>query len=231
MISYHQVMERLTDAGRPDQLEGMSRFGIVTDNRLGVSMPVIRALGKQIGKDHQLALQLWESGIQDAKILASLVDDPRQVNESQMDAWVTEIDSWDVCDQLCMNLFDKTRFVRRKIDEWAEREEEFVKRSAYSLIASLAVHDKKARDDVFLEFLPVIERGSTDERNYVKKAVSWALRHVGKRNLNLNRAALETARKMRSRESRASRWIGAQAVRELESDAVQRRLRRKAGTL
>lgn len=229
MISYDRVLEKLKAAARPDQLEGMGRYGIATDNRLAVSMPELRALGKQIGKDHRLALQLWDSGIQDARILAAIVDNPQEVSEQQMEAWVGEINSWDVSDQVCMNLFEKTRFARRKIGEWAEREEEFVKRAAFSLIACLAWHDKQAPDEQFLEFLPIIERGATDERNYVKKAVSWALRHIGKRNLTLNRAALRTARALQKLESKAARWIGANAVHELEGEAVQRRLRKKSG--
>lgn len=226
MMSLEQAVKRLKAAARPDQLDGMAKYGMNKENRLGVSMPDLRTLAKEIGKDHQLALQLWEMGIQDARILAALVDKPEEVTEEQMDNWVQGINSWDVCDQLCMNLFDKTRFARKKIAEWSEREEEFVKRTAYSLIACLACHDKQAPDSLFLEFLPIITNGATDDRNFVKKGVSWALRHIGKRNLNLNRAALKRAKEIQRLDSRAARWIASNVIRELESEAVQRKLRK-----
>ena len=226
MMSLEQAVKRLKAAARPDQLEGMARFGLVKENRLGVSIPVLRSLAREIGNDHQLALDLWETGIQDACILAALVDKPEEATEEQMDNWVQGINSWDVCDQVCMNLFDKTRFAREKIAEWSEREEEFVKRAAYSLIACLAWHDKQAPDSLFLEFLPIITNGATDERNFVKKGVSWALRHIGKRNLNLNRAALKTAKEIQGLDSRAARWIASNVIRELEGEAVQRKLRK-----
>jgi 3-methyladenine DNA glycosylase AlkD len=227
MLSLEQVVKRLKAAARPDQLESMAKYGLVKENRLGVSMPALRALAKEIGKGHQLALELWETGIQDARILAALVDKPEEVTEEQMDGWVQGINSWDVCDQVCMNLFDKTGFARKKIAEWSEREEEFVKRTAYSLIACLAWHDKQAPDSLFLEFLPIITNGATDERNFVKKAVSWALRHIGKRNLNLNRAALKAAKEIHKLNSKAARWIATNAIRELEGEAVQRKLGKK----
>jgi len=226
MMSLEQAVKRLKAAARPDQLEGMARFGLVKENRLGVSIPVLRSLAREIGNDHKLALDLWEKGIQDARILAALVDKPEETTEEQMDNWVQGINSWDVCDQVCMNLFDKTRFAREKIAEWSEREEEFVKRAAYSLIACLAWHDKQAPDSLFLEFLPIITNGATDERNFVKKGVSWALRHIGKRNLNLNRAALRTAKEIQRLDSRAARWIASNVIRELEGEAVQRKLRK-----
>jgi 3-methyladenine DNA glycosylase AlkD len=226
MWTLTQVLDRLKAEARPDQLEGMARYGMVTENRLGVSMPRLRALGKEIGRNHELALALWASGLADARILASIVEDPGAVTEEQMERWVQGVNSWDVCDQVCMNLFEKTRFAPEKIAEWAQRDEEFIKRSAFSLIACLAWHDKGAPDSLFLGFLPIIRAGASDERNFVKKAVSWALRHIGKRNLNLNVAALETAREIRQLDSRAARWIAANAIRELESEAVQNKLRK-----
>jgi 3-methyladenine DNA glycosylase AlkD len=221
-----QVLDRLEAAARPDQLEGMARYGIVAENRLGVSMPELRALGKEIGRDHELALSLWESGLEEARILASIVDDPEEVTEEQMERWIRGVSSWDVCDQVCMNLFDKTRLAPQKVAEWARREEEFVKRAAFSLLACLAWHDKGAPDSLFLGFLPLIRAGASDERNFVKKAVSWALRNIGKRNLKLNGAALNTAREIQKLESRPARWIAANAIRELESEAVQKKLRK-----
>jgi 3-methyladenine DNA glycosylase AlkD len=226
MLSYEQVLARLKAAARPDQLEGMAKYGLEKENRLGVSMPNLRALAKEIGKDHDLALQLWQTCIQDARILAALVDKPEEVTEEQMDNWVQGINSWDVCDQVCMNLFDKTRFARKKIAEWAEREEEYVKRTAFSLIACLAWHDKQVPDSLFLEFLPIITNGATDERNFVKKGVSWALRHIGKRNLNLNRAAVKTAKEIQRFDSKAARWIASTVIRELDGAAVQSKLKK-----
>ncbi len=225
MLSLEQVMKKLRAAARPDQLEGMARYGMSTRNRLGVSMPELRALAKLIGKDHQLALRLWDTGIPDARILASIVDQPEEVTESQMEAWARGFDSWDVCDQVCLNLFDKTPLAPQLAAAWAKRQEEFMKRAAFSLIACLAWHDKKAPDSVFLGLLPIIRDAATDERNMVKKAVSWALRHIGERNRDLHRAALGMAKEIQGLESKAARWIAAQARRELESEAVQKRLR------
>jgi 3-methyladenine DNA glycosylase AlkD len=225
MLSLEQAMRKLRAASRPDQLEGMASYGMSTRNRLGVSMPELRALAKLIGKDHQLALRLWETGIPDARILASIVDQPEEVTESQMEAWARGFDSWDVCDQVCLNLFDQTPLAPQKAAAWANRQEEFMKRAAFSLIACLAWHNKKAPDSLFLGLLPVIRDAAMDERNMVKKAVCWALRNIGKRNRALHRAALGTAKEIQGLESKAARWIAAQARRELESEAVQKRLR------
>ena len=219
-----EVRRKLAARARPDQLEGMARFGIVGGKRLGVSMPELRKLAREIGRDHALALKLWETGIQDARILASLVDLPAEVTEAQMEAWVRDLDSWDVCDQVCLNLFEKTPFARKKIREWSRRPEEFVKRAAFALLACVASHDRDAPDQDFLGFLSVIRKAAADERNFVKKAVNWALRNIGKRNPVLNRAAIDVARELLQNDSRAARWIASDAIRELESDAVRRRL-------
>jgi 3-methyladenine DNA glycosylase AlkD len=161
-------------------------------------------------------------------MIASMIDIPEDVTDVQMEAWVKDFNSWDVCDQVCMNLFDKTPLAWKKVRDWAGREEEFVKRAAFGLIACLAWHDKDAPDEKFIDLLPVIEAGSTDDRNFVKKAVSWALRHIGKRNIRLNKAALNAARKIQKMDSRASRWIASDAIRELTSDAVKKRLKKKS---
>jgi len=226
MVSVDDVLKGLKAKARPDQLEGMARYGMTRDNRLGVSIPDLRKMAKEIGKDHELALTLWKTEIQEARILAAMIDRPDKVTEQQMEEWVKDIDSWDVCDQVCMNLFEKVPFVLKKINEWSDREEEFVKRTAFSLIACLAWHAKEAHDEDFIRFLPTIKSGAMDERNFVKKAVNWALRHIGKRNLNLNKAALETAEEIHQIDSKAARWIASDAIRELQSEAVQRRLRR-----
>ena len=225
MATAMEVLERLREKARADRLDGMARCGIVTENRLGVSVPDMRRLAKELGKDHGLALQLWKTGVQEARILAALMDDAHAVTEEQMEEWVKDFNSWDVCDQVCMNLFDKTPHAWKKVRDWSTREEEFVRRAAFSLIACLAWHDKKADDKMFVDLLPVIQDAATDERNYVKKAVSWALRHIGKRNLSLNREALQTARLIQKIDSRAARWIASDAIRELEGEAVQRRLK------
>ena len=225
MATAREVLERLREKARADQLDGMARYGMVTENRLGVSVPDMRRLAKELGKDHGLALQLWKTGVQEARILAALIDESHAVTEEQMEEWVKDFNSWDVCDQVCMNLFDKTPHAWKKVRDWSVREEEFVRRAAFSLIACLAWHDKKADDKMFVNLLPVIQDAATDERNYVKKAVNWALRHIGKRNLSLNREALQTARLIQKIDSRAARWIASDAIRELEGEAVQRRLK------
>jgi 3-methyladenine DNA glycosylase AlkD len=220
------VLDKLQSKARPEQLKGMAKYGITVEQRLGVSVPDMRKLAKEIGRDHKLALDLWRTGIGEARIVAAMVDDPNKLTEEQMEDWVKGINSWDVCDQVCMNLFEKNQLAWKKIVDWSEREEEFVKRTAFSLIACLAWHDKKASDEKFIELFPVIMRGATDERNFIKKAVNWALRNIGKRNLNLNEAAINIAKEIKRLDSKAARWIAADAIRELESDAIQSRLRR-----
>ena len=206
----------------------MARFGISAKNTLGISVNTLRKIAKELGRNHELAEQLWRSGVHEARILAVLIDDPSQVTEEQMERWVKGIDSWDTCDGCAYHLFDKTPFAYRKAMDWSRREEEFVKRAAFAMIAALAVHDKQASDAKFLTFLPVIKRQSKDERNFVKKAVNWALRGIGKRNPALNRAAIQTAREIREVDSRSARWIAADALRELTGDAVQRRLQERS---
>jgi len=187
-------------------------------------MPRLQKLAKEIGKDHQLAGQLWASGIREARLLACMVADPKATTREQMERWVADFDSWDVCDTCCGYLFDRTSVAYSKALEWSSREEEFVKRAGFALTAFLVVHDKKAPDEKFMQFLPVIKREATDDRNFVKKAVNWALRQIGKRNMRLNLAAIETAQEIREIDSRSARWIAADALRELKGDAVQARL-------
>ena len=226
MTSADEVLKKLKEKARPDQLEGMARYGMVAEKRLGVSVPDMRKIAKEVGKDHRLALELWKTGIAEARIVAAMVDEPEKVTEEQMEDWVKDINSWDICDQVCMNLFEKTPLVRKKILDWSQREEEFVKRTAFALIACLAWHDKEAEDKEFIELLPVIKREAIDDRNFVKKAVNWALRHIGKRNLNLNKAAIKTAKEIQQIDSKAARWIASNAIKELEGEAVQKRLRK-----
>ncbi len=224
MASVDVVIERLRSKARPDQLEGMARYGIVVERRLGVSVPDMRKIAKELGQDHNLALELWNTGMAEARITAAMIDDSKKLTEKQMEDWVKDINSWDVCDQVCMNLFEKSPLAWRKIIEWSDREEEFVKRAAFALIACLAWHDKTVEDERFIGLLPVIMQGAKDERNFVKKAVNWALRNIGKRNLNLNKAAMNTARQIQRIDSKPARWIASNTIRELESKAVQTRL-------
>lgn len=228
MATVEDVMGQLQSKAKPDQLEGMARFGIVGEKRLGISVPDMRKIAKEIGKDHQLALDLWDTRVPEGMIVAGMVAEVDKLTEQQMEAWVVDINSWDVCDQVCMNLFEKSPLAEKKIYDWSEREEEFVKRTAYALIACLAWHDKKAGDEDFIKYFPVILAGATDNRNFVKKAVNWALRNIGKRNLVLNKAALELAYRIKEIDAKSARWIASDAIRELESEKVQERLRKKA---
>lgn len=227
MLNVQQVVAELRKKAHPNQLAGMARFGIVGEKRLGVKMPDLRALGKTLGKDHALALSLWKTGIPEARSLASLVDEPEKLTAKQMDAWIKDFNSWDVCDQVCQNLFEKSPLAWSKIKQWSTRENEFEKRAAFALLACLAWHDKKAGDADFVRMLPLLVKGSVDERNFVKKAVNWALRNIGKRSPKLNAAALETACKIQKLDSKAARWIAADAIRELSSAAVQKRFQGK----
>jgi 3-methyladenine DNA glycosylase AlkD len=227
MSSVDEVLDLLKAKAKSDQLDGMARFGIVTEQRLGVSVPEMRKIAKQIGKDHDLALALWETGILEARIVAGMVGEPEKLTEEQMEAWVVGINSWDVCDQISMNLFEKSPLAQSKIFEWSQREEEFVKRMAFALIACLAWHDKSATDDEFTQYFPIIKRESTDPRNFVKKAVNWALRNIGKRNLELNKVAIEVAKEIQQIDDKTARWVANDAIRELESEKVQERLRAK----
>jgi len=222
-----EVIKRLKALSNPKAVEGMARFGINPHNTYGISIPNLKKLAKENGKDHKLALELWETGIHEARIMAGFTDDYKQVTEQQMEKWVSDFDSWDTCDQVCSYLFDKTPYAYPKAYEWSKREEEFVKRAGFVLMACLAVHGKKAPDEKLEALLPVIKREAADERNYVKKAVNWALRQIGKRNLYLNGKAIKTAEEIQKIDSKSARWIAADALRELKSEAVQKKLEEK----
>ncbi len=226
MNTVEEVLARLKALARPGQLEGMARYGMSMGNRLGVRIPDVRALAKESKTNHNLALALWETGVAEARILAALVADPQQVDEALMEKWVRDFDSWDVCDQVCLNLFDRVSPAWKMVVRWADREEEYVRRAAFALIACIAWHDRAAPDLVFVEALPLIEKAATDPRNYVKKAVSWALRHIGKRNASLHPLALALARRLRKHEDKTARWIGADAERDL---GERPRVRRSGG--
>ena len=216
MHTIASVLSQLHELGTPAAREGMQRFGIDATHALGVSIPALRALAKEIKKDHALALALWETKFHEARILASMIDDPAQVTVRQIDAWVKGFNSWDLCDQVCGNLFDRTAFAVEKAIAFSKRKEEFVKRAGFVLMAEYAVHNKKAEDKVFLAFLPLIEKEACDDRNFVKKAVNWALRQIGKRNARLREAAILTAERILLQDSNAARWIARDALRELK---------------
>lgn len=210
-----EVLSRLKSQANPENVKGMVRFGINSTNTLGISTPFLRKLAKEIGKNHKLALELWDSKIHEARILASLIDDAKLVTSKQMDIWVNDFDSWDVCDQVCSSLFDKTPFSYQKIGVWCKDEREFVRRAGFVMIAVLAVHDKFSTDEKFNSLFPLIKKYSTDERNFVKKAINWALRQIGKRNKKLLKYALDCAKEIRKMDSKSARWIATDAIREL----------------
>ena len=225
MTASESIIAQLKSMANPSNVAGMARFGINAENTLGVTMPMLRALAKSYRKNHILALKLWQTGIHEARILASLVDDPKQVSLDQMEAWTAEFDSWDVCDQVCSNLWEKTPYAFDKAIEWSRREEEFVRRAGFVLMARSVVGGKKTPDPtqmttIFCE----IERGAADKRNFVKKAVNWALRQIGKSSQELNGQAIASAERIALLDDTSARWIAVDALRELKSDTVQKRL-------
>jgi 3-methyladenine DNA glycosylase AlkD len=205
-------------------IDGMERFGIVSKNVLGLTTPFIKAAAKKHKRDHSLALELWRSGIFEARILAAFIADPKQLKISIANQWVREFDNWAICDGVCIHCFRDTPYAHELIGKWVKRKEEFVRRAGFSMIATLAVNDKRSEDKVFLKYLPIIKKYSTDERNYVKKAVNWALRQIGKRNLKLNGAAIKAAKEIQRLDSSSAKWIAADALRELKGPQVQERL-------
>lgn len=224
-ITPEEILEELRAQANPDNVAGMARFGINPTHTLGIGMPTLLALAKRLGKDHALAQALWDTGVHEARILAALVDRPAEVTEAQMEAWALDFDSWDVCDQVCGKLFDRTPFAYAKASAWSSRPEEFVKRAGFVLMASLATHDKKAGDTAFEQFLPLIAREAGDKRNFVKKAVNWALRGIGKRNRRLNALAVDAAQQIRLQEGPTARWVASDALRELTSEKTLSRIR------
>ena len=220
------VLKELKSMEDPSCVAGMAAYGIRSEKTYGVSMTKLIAMKKRIGKDHDLAAGLWKSGIHDARLLACLIDDPKLVTESQMDNWVKDFDNWAICDGCCGHLFDRTPFAYQKAREWTARREEFVRRAGFSMIAALTVHDKKADDQSFLQFLPAIRKAATDQRTYVMKAVNWALRQIGKRNPRLNREAIRVAEQIRKMDTKSAKWIASDALRELRSDPVKARFQR-----
>ena len=224
-MTYFEILKKLKSSGSKKAIEGMARFGIRPKTKVyGVSMADLRIMAKRIEKSHALALRLWNSGVHEAQILASIVDKIEKVTEKQIDQWIKDFDSWDVCDQVCMNLFWRTPMAFRKAIEWSKREREFEKRAGFALMAVLAVKDKNASDAKFKKFFPLIKKESTDERNFVKKSVNWALRQIGKRNAKLKELAIKTAKEILKIDSKSARWIASDTIKELESAAVRKKL-------
>ena len=220
-----EVIRLLRSRRNPRNIAGMAHFGISPKNTLGVPVPFLRALARKIGKNHSLALDLWRSRFHEARILASLIGDPRALTATQAEKWVKQIDSWDVCDQLCMNLLRQTPFAWNKARNWPRRSETFVKRAGFVLMATLAVHAKDKPDSAFIRLFPLLLAGARDERNFVRKAVNWAVRQIGKKNRALNRRAMVLSRRIFRLGNPAARWIASDAIRELESSAVRARLK------
>ena len=230
MMTSREILEKLRSFASPATVEGMARFGINSTTALGISMKTLRSIAKELGKNHRVAGELWVSGIHEARILAALIDEPQKVTRRQMDTWVRDFDSWDVCDQCCLALFEKTPAAYEKALEWSAKKQEFVKRAGFAMMAVIAVHDKKAPDSSFIPFLRRIERESGDDRNFVRKAVNWALRQIGKRNTSLRHRAVAVARKLTESDSPAARWSGADALRELNNPTTVRRITLKKTT-
>jgi len=227
-MRHEEIIKKLKSMANPKNVAGMARFGIRPASKiLGISIWELRKLKKDIGTDHALAQKLWATGVHEARILASFIEDPMKVTEKQLDRWVSDFDSWDIVDQVSQ-LIAHTPHVIKKIKEWSKRDEEFIKRTAFSLIAELAWWEKKMTDRDFEKFFQIIKKASTDERNYVKKAVNWALRNIGKRNKTLNKRAIQVAKEIQSANrrtnSKSARWIAADAIRELTGEKVQKRL-------
>lgn len=225
-MSLDTIINHLNSISDKNRLRKMERFGIDTTHALGISVKELRLISKKIAKNHDLALSLWDTTIHEARMLAALIDIPKKVTEEQMDEWAHDFNSWDLCDHSCFNLFDKTKFARKKIDDWSESNEEFVKRAAFSLIAALAVHDKKSPNHYFEDFFPVIVRESNDHRTYVKKAISWSLRNIGKRNQSLNEKSIKLAKDISKQNNKNSLWIAKDVIRELSSTTVQNRIKK-----
>ena len=228
-MELNDIIKELESLENPSNIKGMERFGIKTLKAYGVRMPELRKIAKKCGQDHKLALDLWDYGYHETRLLATMIENPEEITPQQLDSWVHSFYSWDIVDQACLNLLDKVPLARENIFIWCDAEEEFVKRTAFSLIAVIAVHDKKASDDYFNKYYPIIKEASKDNRNIIKKSVNWALRSIGKRNINCNQRALNVAYDILKLDDKSSRWVANGAIRELESEKVQERLIKKLG--
>ncbi len=224
-MKVQDVVATLRRLGSKRARDGMARYAIPSDHAFGMSMATIHQVAKRVGRDHALALALWKTGWYEARTLAAFVDEPSRVTPAQMDRWCRDFDSWAICDTVCFRLFDQAPHAFRKVGQWARLKGEFQKRAGFALLASLAGHDRKSKDAAFARCLPVVERGASDERNFVKKGVSWALRGVGHRSLALHKAAVALAKRLAASKNAAARWVGKDALRDLLRPAVVRRLK------
>ena len=222
-MNVEEILEKLESIGNQKNVEGMKRFGIVHEKNYGVTVTELRKFAKKIGKNHDLAVKLWDTKIRDARMIAACIENPETVSDEQVESWLKDIACWDLCDHCCGHFFDKLPYAYEKAIQWTKRKEEFQKRAGFSMVAWLAVHDKKKDDKWFENFLKIIKKESIDERNYVKKAVNWALRQIGKRNKKMNGKAIKTAEEIKKIDSKSARWIANDAIRELKSEKVQKR--------
>jgi 3-methyladenine DNA glycosylase AlkD len=204
------TLKRLSNKATRD---GMARYAIPSDNAFGVTVGAMRKLAKELGRSHELAGELWQTGWYEARMMSSLLDEPERVTPAQMDRWCRDFDSWAICDTVCFHLFDRTPHAFRKVEQWARWEGEFQKRAAFALLASLALHDKHTEDAPFAKCLPLVERAATDERNFVKKGVNWALRAVGRRSPKLRAASIQVAQRLADSPHATPRWVGKDALR------------------
>jgi 3-methyladenine DNA glycosylase AlkD len=221
----NEIICYLKTKSDPKAVTGMARYGINPSNLLGIQIPVLRELAKKYKRDHNLAGDLWETGIHEARILASMIDDPKMVSDDQMEKWISNFDSWDVCDQVIMNLFEKHTDAYTKARLWCKRAKEFEKRAGFVMMARLAVSDKKAGDEMFLSFFPYLTEGASDNRNMVKKAVNWAIRQIGKRNVKLHAEALKLSEIILQMEWKSAKWIATDALRELNNEKTIGRIK------
>lgn len=230
-MTAEEILKKLRALGSKESVAVLEHFGIVSEGAFGIPTPVLKDFAKDVKRNaedrHDLALKLWKTGNYEARAVAFMIDDPKQVTPKQMDAWAKDFNNWATVDGACSYLFCRTAFAYEKAFEWAEKKPEFLKRAGFSMMAYLAVHDKKADDSRLAAFLPIIEKHADDDRNFVKKAVNWALRQIGKRNLDLHKLAVESAEQIKLRDSRAARWIAADALRELKAEKTLERIRNK----
>ncbi len=219
------IVKDLKKLHNPKNVEGMARYGINPQFALGISIPYLRKKAKEIGKDHKLALELWETKIHEARILSSLLEEPKLISRIQMNNWASDFNSWDLCDQVCNNLFRKTEFAYEKAVEWSMKKKEFVKRAGFVLMASLSVHSRELTNDDFLKFFEYIKSAAVDERNFVKKAVNWSVRNIGKRNLFLHKKAIQLSQEILGLNTKPSSWIAKNALLELQSEKIISRIK------
>jgi 3-methyladenine DNA glycosylase AlkD len=226
-----EILKQIKSKENPKNVEGMKRFGINTGEMYGLSTNELKEIAKKHKKNHELALELWDTEIYEARVIAFFIDDAEKVSEEQMEKWGRDFDNWATCDGCILHLFAQTKYAYKKAVQWARKKEEFIKRAGFVLMAVLAVHDKKAEDDKFQKFFPLIEKASDDERNFVKKAVNWALRQIGKRNINLHKEAIKLAEKIKQQDSKSAKWIANDALREFRSETTKRILERRKKTI